>query len=308
MAPGHFLTRPEVIRSWLVAELIGSGGFGQAYLAARRELGNIARVQEDTRDAWGWTLFEQLLQDLRYAGRTMGSNKTFTVLAILSLALGIGAAYMIAMWTAVAGVLFLPANGTQIAAAEADTTGTTTLGNSSTVNTGGGNATLGAVQPDAIADGQETLTINTGAGTTTLNGPLGTAGNGLGGFTLNTTGNVTMPATITTGNTTVNTTGNVDMTNAANQLGGTTAVTSNGGNIGITSSTAMTPGTINAGAARQVMVKEIREKTIVLDMNHPLAGKTLVFEVKVIEVTAGDGGVPKPGDEPKAAPASRGWP
>ena len=41
---------------------------------------------------------------------------------------GIGAGYMIAMWTAVVGVLFLPANGTQIAAAEADTTGTTTLG------------------------------------------------------------------------------------------------------------------------------------------------------------------------------------
>ena len=34
---------------------------------------------------------------------------------------------MIAMWTAVVGVLFLPANGTQIAA-EADTTGTTNLG------------------------------------------------------------------------------------------------------------------------------------------------------------------------------------
>ena len=63
----------------------------EAHLAARRELGNIARVQEDTRDAWGWTLLEQLVQDLRYAGRTMGSNKTFTVLAILSLALGIGA-------------------------------------------------------------------------------------------------------------------------------------------------------------------------------------------------------------------------
>ena len=46
----------------------------------------------------------------------------------LGLALGIGAGYMIAMWTAVAGVIFLPANGTQIAAAEADKTGTTTLG------------------------------------------------------------------------------------------------------------------------------------------------------------------------------------
>jgi anaerobic C4-dicarboxylate transporter DcuA/anaerobic C4-dicarboxylate transporter DcuB len=35
---------------------------------------------------------------------------------------------MIAMWAAVVGVLFLPANGTQIAAAEADKTGTTTPG------------------------------------------------------------------------------------------------------------------------------------------------------------------------------------
>jgi len=35
---------------------------------------------------------------------------------------------MIAFWQAVAGVLFFPANGTQIAAAEADKTGTTTLG------------------------------------------------------------------------------------------------------------------------------------------------------------------------------------
>jgi anaerobic C4-dicarboxylate transporter DcuB len=46
----------------------------------------------------------------------------------LGLALGIGAGYMIAMWTAVVGVIFFPANGTQIAAAEADETGTTTLG------------------------------------------------------------------------------------------------------------------------------------------------------------------------------------
>ena len=46
----------------------------------------------------------------------------------LGLALGISAGYMIAMWTAVDGVLVLPANGTQIAAAEADETGTTTLG------------------------------------------------------------------------------------------------------------------------------------------------------------------------------------
>ena len=59
--------------------------------AARRELGNITLLQEDTRSAWGWTLVEQFTQDLRYALRTMGGNKLFSLLAILSLALGIGA-------------------------------------------------------------------------------------------------------------------------------------------------------------------------------------------------------------------------
>jgi len=40
---------------------------------------------------WTWTYLEQLGQDCRYAGRTMAANKTFSMLAILSLALGIGA-------------------------------------------------------------------------------------------------------------------------------------------------------------------------------------------------------------------------
>ena len=35
--------------------------------AARRDFGNVARVVEDTRAAWGWTGVEQVLQDLRYA-------------------------------------------------------------------------------------------------------------------------------------------------------------------------------------------------------------------------------------------------
>jgi FKBP-type peptidyl-prolyl cis-trans isomerase SlyD len=39
-----------------------------------------------------------------------------------------------------------------------------------------------------------------------------------------------------------------------------------------------------SGEGRPVIVKEIKEKTVVVDLNHPLAGKTLVFDVKVLRV------------------------
>jgi FKBP-type peptidyl-prolyl cis-trans isomerase 2 len=38
------------------------------------------------------------------------------------------------------------------------------------------------------------------------------------------------------------------------------------------------------GGTRAVRVKEIKEKSVVLDLNHPLAGKTLVFDVRVLSV------------------------
>jgi macrolide transport system ATP-binding/permease protein len=63
----------------------------EARCAARRELGNVALIQEDTRATWTWTFGEQLLQDLRYGLRILAANKTFSAMAILSLALGIGA-------------------------------------------------------------------------------------------------------------------------------------------------------------------------------------------------------------------------
>ncbi len=62
------------------------------------------------------------------AALTTSQSAATRTMVPLGLTLGISAPYMIAMWTAVVGVLFLPANGTQIAAAEADTTGTTSLG------------------------------------------------------------------------------------------------------------------------------------------------------------------------------------
>jgi macrolide transport system ATP-binding/permease protein len=73
-------------------ELIESGVPEQdAWMQARREFGNPTLTVESSRDVWIWTWAEHLMQDVRYAFRTMASNRAFTLLAIASLALGIGA-------------------------------------------------------------------------------------------------------------------------------------------------------------------------------------------------------------------------
>jgi predicted permease len=63
----------------------------QARWAARRDVGNVTLLREQTRAFWSSALVEQLGHDVRYALRTMASNKTFTALTVMCLALGIGA-------------------------------------------------------------------------------------------------------------------------------------------------------------------------------------------------------------------------
>jgi anaerobic C4-dicarboxylate transporter DcuA/anaerobic C4-dicarboxylate transporter DcuB len=114
-----------IFRSGMVAmiALFGIAWMADTFIANNEDA--IVQMLGDLAEQWPFMIAVSIFL---VAALTTSQSAATRTMVPLGLTLGIGAGYMIAMWTAVVGVLLLPANGTQIAAAEADKTGTTSLG------------------------------------------------------------------------------------------------------------------------------------------------------------------------------------
>lgn len=90
-----------------VEELVAEGmPQEEATRYARREFGNVVRIEEQGREVWAWPWIENRFADLSFAFRQMRREPLFSIVSCLSIALGIGATTL--MFSVVYSVLIDP--------------------------------------------------------------------------------------------------------------------------------------------------------------------------------------------------------
>ena len=106
-ATAHLNDELEFHLEQQIAENVAAGmNPEEARAAALRAFGNPTLVREQARSHWSWSWLEKLVRDVRYGARTLARAPGFAIMAILVMALGIGATT--SLFTIVRAVLLKP--------------------------------------------------------------------------------------------------------------------------------------------------------------------------------------------------------